>query len=79
MGAKVLKDWEVKMRCWSNEVYVIVNPISSKWKKGGQPVTLVVDFQKTFRHGKYIFEQNSRELEDKIDEIYRYIYDNNIK
>jgi len=79
MDTKVLKDWEVKMRCWSNEVYVIVKPISKQWKKGGQPVTLVIDFQKTFTYGKYIFEQNSKELENKIDEIYQYLYDNNIK
>lgn len=79
MGAKVLKDWEVKMRCWSNEVYVIQKPVSHKWKKGGQPVTLTVDYQKTFRRGKEVFEQNSKELENKIDEIYRYLYDNNIK
>ena len=29
--------------------------------------------------GKEVFEQNSKELEDKIDEIYRYLYENNIK
>ena len=52
---------------------------SAKWKKGGQPVRLTIDFQRTYKKGKEIFEQNSKELEDKIDEIYRYLYENNLK
>tara|TARA_R110000796_G_scaffold40572_6_gene100421 strand:+ start:3254 stop:3493 length:240 start_codon:yes stop_codon:yes gene_type:complete len=79
MGAKVLKDWEVKMRCWSNEVYVIAKPIQSGYKKGGYPVMLTIDFQKSFKKGVEVYEQNSKELEDKINEIYRYLYENNIK
>lgn len=79
MATEVLKDWEIKKICWENEVYVIQTPISKKWKKGGQPVTLTIDFQRTYKKGKEIFEQNSKELEDKIDEVYRYLYENNIK
>lgn len=40
---------------------------------------LTIDFQKTYSKGKEIFEQNSDELKDKIDEVYRYIYENNLK
>ena len=79
MATQVLKDWEVKKECWANDVYVIHTPISAKWKKGGQPVRLTIDFQRTYKKGKDIFEQNSKELEDKIDEIYRYLYENNLK
>ena len=79
MATQVLKDWEVKKECWANDVYVIQTPISSKWKKGGQPVTLTIDFQRTYKKGKDIFEQNSKELEEKIDEVYRYLYENNLK
>ena len=79
MATEVLKDWEVKKECWAKDVYVIVTPISNEWKKGGQPVTLTIDFQRTYKKGKEIFEQNSKELEDKIDEVYRYLYENNIK
>jgi spore coat polysaccharide biosynthesis protein SpsF (cytidylyltransferase family) len=79
MATKVLEDWEVKKICWENDVYVIQTPISSKWKKGGQPVRLTIDYQRTYKKGKEIFEQNSKELEDKIDEVYRYLYENNIK
>ena len=77
--AKVLKDWEVKKICWENEVYVIVTPISKKFKRGGQPVTLTIDYQRTYKKGKDIYNQNSDELENKIDEIYRYLYENNLK
>ena len=79
MATQVLKDWEIKKICWENEVYVIQTPISAKWKKGGQPVRLTIDFQRTYKKGKDIFEQNSKELEDKIDEVYRYLYENNLK
>lgn len=79
MVTEVLKDWEVKKECWAKDVYVIVTPISNEWKKGGQPVRLTIDFQKTYKKGKDIYNQNSKELEDKIDEIYRYLYENNLK
>ena len=79
MATQVLKDWEVKKECWANDVYVIQTPISKKFKRGGQPVTLTIDFQRTYKKGKDIFEQNSKELEEKIDEIYRYLYENNLK
>ena len=79
MATQVLKDWEVKKECWAKDVYVIVTPISNEWKKGGQPVRLTIDFQRTYKKGKDIYNQNSKELEDKIDEIYRYLYENNLK
>jgi hypothetical protein len=79
MATEVLKDEEVKKICWENDVYVIQTPIQSGYKKGGYPVMLTIDFQKTYSKGKDIFEQNSDELKDKIDEVYRYIYENNLK
>jgi len=79
MATEVLKDWEVKKECWAKDVYVIVTPISNEWKKGGQPVRLTIDFQRTYKKGKDIYNQNSKELEDKINEVYRYLYENNLK
>lgn len=79
MATQVLDDQEVKDICWANEVYVFPTPIQSGYKKGGYPVRLTIDFQKTYSKGKEIFEQNSKELQDKIDEVYRYVYDNNLK
>ena len=79
MVTQELEDWEVKKICWENEVYVIQKPISSKWKKGGQPVKLVIDYKNQFSRGKETYEQNSKELENKINEVYRYLYEHNIK
>ena len=79
MAIKVLENHEVRKMCNDNEVYVIQTPIQSGYKKGGYPVMLTIDFQKTHSKWKDIFEQNSDELKDKIDEVYRYIYDNNLK
>ena len=79
MATQVLKDWEVKKECWANDVYVIQTPISAKWKRGGQSVKLTIDYKGQLSRGKEIFEQNSKELEDKIDEVYRYVYDKNLK
>ena len=79
MAAEVLDNWEVRKICNNNEVYVIPTPIHSGYKKGGYPVMLTIDFQKTYSKGKDIFEQNSDELADKIDEVYRYLYENNLK
>tara|TARA_R110002153_G_scaffold15953_1_gene56680 strand:+ start:750 stop:989 length:240 start_codon:yes stop_codon:yes gene_type:complete len=79
MATQVLKDWEVKKICWENDVYVIQKPISAKWKKGGQPVKLIIDYKGQLSRGKDLFDQNTKELENKIDEVYRYIYENNLK
>jgi len=79
MAAKVLEDWEVRKVCWENEVYVIQEPTARGMKKGGYPVKLTIDYKKQFRRGTDEYEQNSKELEEKINEVYRYLYDNNLK
>lgn len=79
MVTQELKDWEVKKICWENEVYVIQKPIETGYKKGGYPVKLVIDYKNQFSRGKETYEQNSKELEDKINEVYRYLYEHNIK
>ena len=79
MVAKELKDWEVKKICWENEVYVVQKPIETGYKKGGYPVKLVIDYKNQFSRGKETYEQNSKELENKINEVYRYLYEHNIK
>ena len=79
MATQVLKDWEVKKECWANDVYVFPTPIQSGYKKGGYPVKLTIDYKSQLSRGKEIYKQNSDELEDKIDEVYRYLYENNIK
>lgn len=79
VAIKVLENHEVRKICNDNEVYVIQTPIQSGYKKGGYPVKLTIDYKSQLSRGKEIYEQNSDELKDKIDEVYRYIYDNNLK
>lgn len=59
--------------CWYEEIYVVQKPT----KKGKcDEVTLYIDYKgKTRIEGKQIpYKQNSIELEDKIEEAYRYVY-----
>jgi hypothetical protein len=59
--------------CWYEEIYVVQKPT----KKGKcDEVTLYIDYKgKTRIEGKQIpYKQNSIELEDKIEEAYRYAY-----
>ncbi len=59
--------------CWYEEIYVVQKPT----KKGKcDEVTLYIDYKgKTKIEGKQIpYKQNSIELEDKIEEAYRYAY-----
>lgn len=59
--------------CWYEEIFVVQKPT----KKGKcDEVTLFIDYKgKTRIEGKQIpYKQNSIELEDKIEEAYRYAY-----
>ncbi len=59
--------------CWYEEIYVVQKPT----KKGKcDEVTLYIDYKgKTRIEGKQIpYKQNSIELENKIEEAYRYAY-----
>jgi len=61
--------------CWYEEIYVVQKPT----KQGGykcEEVTLYIDYKgKTKIKGKEIpYKQNSSELENKIEEAYKYAY-----
>lgn len=63
----------MRQACWYEEIYVVQKPT----KKGKcDEVTLYIDYKgKTRIEGKQIpYKQNSIELEDKIEEAYRYAY-----
>ena len=63
----------MKEACWYEEIYVVQKPT----KKGKcDEVTLYIDYKgKTRIEGKQIsYKQNSIELENKIEEAYRYAY-----
>jgi hypothetical protein len=65
---------EVLKWCWANDIYVVICPTVKGYSKKPVPVTLEIHLGKTIKQGKQIYEQNSRELVDKIEEIYRHYY-----
>ncbi len=63
------------MACWYEEIYVVQKPIKQGTYKGSD-VTLHIDYKgknKVEGNGT-TYKQNSIELENKIEEAYRYAY-----
>ena len=71
---KKYPDYKKKLACWNKKYFVIVKPIEKGYKKGGYPVTLIMDFDGTKKYGKEIYDQNSEELEKKIIYLYKHIW-----
>ena len=71
---ELLKDNEILTACWDKGFYVIQEPQGKGWSKKPFPVKLVMDLQGQKKRGEETYNQNSSKLEDKIIEIYRYIY-----
>jgi len=44
------------------------------WSKKPYPVQLIMDMQGQLKLGKDSYEQNSKALEEKINEMYLYMY-----
>lgn len=61
-----IQDW-----CWHQNIKVIQKPTVKGYKKGGYPVKLIVDVDGKKKYGKQEYEQNTKELYDKIEELYR--------
>lgn len=68
----ILEYYKVLNKCWDNKIFVIQVPI----KKGRKsPVELVLQMNGlTVKKGEKQYTQNTLELENKIMEIYYYIY-----
>ena len=65
----------MKEACWYEEIYVVQKPIKVGIKKGGYDVTLNIDYKgKNTIEGNETYKQNSIELENKIEEAYKYAY-----
>ena len=71
---KKYPDYKKKLACWEKKYFVIVKPTKKGFKRGGHPVTLIIDFDGTKKHGTKIYDQNSLELEDKITELYKHLW-----
>jgi len=65
----------MRQACWYEEIYVVQKPTKSGGYKGSD-VTLYIDYKgKTKIEGKQIpYKQNSIELENKIEEAYKFAY-----
>tara|TARA_R110002020_G_scaffold193646_1_gene394181 strand:+ start:144 stop:371 length:228 start_codon:yes stop_codon:yes gene_type:complete len=63
----------VKKECWERKIYVHQIPTErGGWI--GPRVRLVIDFDGQKKHGKDLYDQNSKALIEKIEELYRWIY-----
>jgi len=65
----------MKQACWYENIYVVQKPVKIGNKKGGYNVKLYIDYKGKSRvNGKEEYVQNSIELENKIEEVYKYAY-----
>lgn len=61
--------------CWYHGLKVVQRPTRRGFKKNGFPVILDLEVNgKIIKHGVMEFEQNSKELEAKIEEVYRHYH-----
>jgi len=66
----------IRKKCWDNGIKVVQQPTIRGYTKGGFPVRLNLEINKTIvKFGTMEFKQNSQELNDKIDEIYQHYHD----
>ena len=67
-----VKFWKVLDQCWKNEIFVIQKPTNIGMIRGGHKVKLNLEINgHVVKFGTMEFRQNSKELQDKIEEIYR--------
>lgn len=65
---------EIQAWCWFNKIYVVQKPTQRGYKKDGHRVKLIVDVDGRKKYGKKEYKQNTKELYDKIEELYRAYY-----
>lgn len=58
--------------CWDNGYFVVLKPITKGTYK--TKVRINLEIQKSIQQGKEEYIQNSKKLEDKINELYEYMY-----
>lgn len=74
MANETLKYHQVLNACWDKGFFVEQHPMGRGWSKKPYPVQLVMDLQGQKKMGEDSYEQNSKALEEKIEEMYRYIH-----
>lgn len=63
-----------KKWCWDNGYYVVIKPI--KKVKSQSFCRLQLDLQKNIQEGTEEYRQGTERLSRKIDELYKYMYEN---
>ncbi len=68
------RPWLQRKWCWDNGFFVVIKPV----EKGSYrtKVTINLDIQKNIQQGKEEYTQNSTQLENKVNELYKYMYEN---
>lgn len=66
------RPWIHRQWCWDNGFFVILKPITQGGYKS--KVRIHLDIQKNIQQGKEEYTQNSKQLEDKISELYEYMF-----
>ena len=64
----------VRQACWDKGFFVVQIPMGRGWSKKPFPVQLQMDLQGQLKMGEQAYEQNSKELIEKIDEMYLYMF-----
>lgn len=75
---QVNKDHNIRHKvmsgCWDKRFYVVQKPMGIGYSKKPYPVQLLMDLQGQLHLGKDSYEQNSKALEEKINEMYLYMF-----
>ena len=71
MDGKYNKD-DIRMACWNKKCFVYYKPVEQGKNK---MVKLEMDLQGNIRTGTHLYKQDSKEILNKIDEMYLYIYE----
>lgn len=66
--------YKLLQACWDKGIFVIQKPTKRGGYKKAPPVRLIVDIRGNKRYGKQEYEQNTKELYDKIAELYEFYY-----
>lgn len=66
---------QVLNKCWENGIYVRIKPSQRGYLKNGFPVYLNLEKNKMIvQYGQYLYNQNSKKLEETMETIYRNEY-----
>lgn len=65
------RPWLQRKWCWDNGFFVVLKPVERGSKS---KVTINLDIQKNIQQGKEEYTQNSKDLENKVNELYEYMY-----